>query len=287
MPQDQEPLPTTDHPAHSDQIIIVTRVGSWLGAEIALNLIKSGATVIGIGQHSHRINDLRSAMDQGLPTAWRNRFVPIVGLLSDAALCESVLRCIDEQTTEHRKLAALVVNIGAEDHPAAELTSTTTDPPFERWTRLQRSLVQTLPLFHAIRHLLRRNRCRVVHVAALDDIHNNLPHSVSLAAIKTAVNVMTAEIAIIEPRVTSLAVHPSLLALEKALEPSSADDTTDDRKVTAAHPAPKTTSGTSYSQSPNRLNPAAEMIADLATNADHSMSGQFFMYSESSFPSSQ
>ncbi|KAJ2521279.1 hypothetical protein GGI11_001687 [Coemansia sp. RSA 2049] len=285
MPQDEEPSPTTDHQTHNDQIIIVTRVGSWLGAEIALNLIRSGATVIGIGQHSHRINDLRTAMDQGLPAAWRNRFVPIVGLPTDAALCESVLRCIGEQTTEHRKLAALVVNIGAEDHPPAEST-TATDPPFERWTRLQRSLVQTLPLFHAIRHLLTRNRCRVVHVAALDDIHNNLPHSVSLAAIKTAVNVMTAEIAIIEPRITSLAVHPSLLALEKALDPSSARNTADGSKVTSAHPAPATTSSTSYSQSPNRLNPAAEMIADLATNADHSMSGQFFMYSESSFPSS-
>ncbi|KAJ2763463.1 hypothetical protein H4S06_000068 [Coemansia sp. BCRC 34490] len=267
MPQNEEPLPTTDHPTHNDQIIIVTRVGSWLGAEIALNLIRSGATVIGIGQHSHRINDLRTAMDQGLPAAWRNRFIPIVGLPTDAALCESVLRCI------------------AEDHPPAEST-TATDSPFERWTRLQRSLVQTLPLFHAIRHLLRRNRCRVVHVAALDDIHNNLPHSVSLAAIKTAVNVMTAEIAIIEPRITSLAVHPSLLALEKALDPSSARNTADGSKVTSAHPAPATTPSASYSQSPNRLNPAAEMIADLATNADHSMSGQFFMYSESSFPSS-
>ncbi|KAJ2403265.1 hypothetical protein GGI23_000057 [Coemansia sp. RSA 2559] len=260
--------PTDAHSSRADQIVIVTRVGSWLGAETVLNLVSHGITVIGVGEQMERIGRLQETIDEHKRHAL---FVPVVGALSDPQVHASVIQHIE---TSRKSLAALVVNIGA--YEGVLHIGRPSIPPFEQWMELQRSLVEALPLFHSIRHVLRTHRCRVIHVASIDEIHNHLPRHVSLIAIKTAVNMMTAEVAVIEPRLTSLAVHPSFSALEMALEPRPADRQRGGGvdPVAAAH----------CSMAPGHLKPASDLIVDLAINADRAMSGKFFMYSESSFP---
>ncbi|KAJ2549691.1 hypothetical protein EV175_004349 [Coemansia sp. RSA 1933] len=259
---------------HSNSIadrsmVIVTRVGSWLGAETALRLIRNGVTVVGVGEQRDRVDKLQTAAQQH---GCHALFLPVVGQLTDAHVHDAVVQHIETHSGRLR-LAALVVNVGAFEGIHIGNTEV---PPFEQWIALQRSLVEPMPLFHSLRHHLRKHRARVVHVASIDELHNHLPRHVSLIAIKTAVNMLTAEVAIIEPRITSLAVHPSFSALEMALT-AQGDNTGTDRDAAAA-------AVYCNASSTDHLKPASDLIADLAINADRSMSGKFFMYSESSFP---
>ncbi|KAJ1662795.1 hypothetical protein IW140_004986 [Coemansia sp. RSA 1813] len=264
----------TDQPSNNTaHMVIVTRIGSWLGAETTLNLLKHGITVIGIGEREGRIGKLQTAIDHHEP--WRDQFIPVIGQLSDPLVHDSVIQHI-EANKDQKKLAALVINIGAYEglHIGGKSI-----PPFEQWTELQRSLIEAMPLFHSIRHILRKYRCRVVNVASIDEIHNHLPRHVSLIAIKTAVNMMTAEVAVIEPRLTSLAVHPSFSALQMALEPPG-----EKKQKEQTQEETDRTASVQYTNSPDHLKPASDLIVDLAINADRSASGKFFMYSETSFP---
>ncbi|KAJ2376631.1 hypothetical protein IW150_001865 [Coemansia sp. RSA 2607] len=236
------------------QIVIVTRVGSWVGAETTVELLQRNIAVLGIGTNAQRISTLHSALQRQLPASKSALFIPCVGQLTSASTQQKILDYL-----ENYRLIAMINNTGAyeEDEPGVISGAS----PFEQWESLQRSLVDPLVLFHRIRHLLRRNRCRVVNVAS-DDARSSLPRHVSLIAIKTAVNLITAEIAIVDPEVTSLAVHPAAPAVrlppqERQSQEQSKDGT----------PPPA----------------AADLIVGLALSAEPSLSGQYFMYTEPEF----
>ncbi|KAJ1720251.1 hypothetical protein LPJ53_005102 [Coemansia erecta] len=236
------------------EIVIVTRVGSWVGAETTVELLRRNIAVLGIGTNAQRIATLHSALQRQLPASKSALFIPCVGPLSSAATQEAIL-----ERLEGHRLIAMINNTGAYEEDAPGVISGAS--PFEQWDSLQRSLVDPLILFHRIRHVLRRNRCRVVNVAA-DDARSEMPRHVSLVAIKTAVNLITAEIAIVDPEVTSLAVHPAAPAVR--LPPQE------------RRPEPQTKDG-----SPPPA--AADLIVGLALTAEPSLSGQYFMYSEPEF----
>ncbi|KAJ2804931.1 hypothetical protein H4R20_002306 [Coemansia guatemalensis] len=242
-------------------VVLIIRVGSWIGAEATVHLLKRGVTVIGVGVNPTRLDSLRAALARLTPAGDTpiGKFIPCVGLLTDVALQDKVM----EHIAREGQLTAMINNAGAYECPNEGAT------PIEMWESLQRSLFESLPLLHRVRRDLRKWRCRVLNVAA-DDAQTGLPHHVALVAIKTAVNMLTAELAMLEPRVTTLAIHPGL-SLPFALSTSSAGG------------AATSSTGTGTAGRLDNLLPAGELIADLALNADHSMSGQFYMYSEPDF----
>ncbi|PIA16402.1 hypothetical protein COEREDRAFT_8521 [Coemansia reversa NRRL 1564] len=242
-------------------VVLIIRVGSWIGAEAAVHFLKRGVTVIGIGVDPTRLNSLCAALARLTPSDGTpiGKFISCAGLPTDKALQDKVV----EHIKREGYLTAMINNAGAYEGPSEGAS------PIELWESLQRSLFESLPLLHRIRHDLRKWRCRVLNVAA-DDAQTGLPHHVALVAIKTAVNMLTAELALLEPRVTTLAIHPGL-SLPLSLSTSSA----------AAATTSSTEAGVAKLQ--DNLLPAGELIADLALNADHSMSGQFYMYSEPEF----
>ncbi|KAJ2083778.1 hypothetical protein H4R24_000549 [Coemansia sp. RSA 988] len=238
-------------------VVLIIRVDSWIGAEAAVHLLKRSVTVIGVGVDSTRLDSLSAALARLTPSDDTpiGKFILCVGMLTDAALQDKVI----EHISREGKLTAMINNAGAYELRNEGAT------PIEMWESLQRSLCESLPLLHRIRHQLRKWRSRVLNVAA-DDAQTGLPHHVALVAIKTAVNMLTAELALIEPRVTTLAIHPGI-SHPVALSTSSAAAST----------------GTGSAANRDNLLPAGELIADLALNADHTMSGQFYMYSEPDF----
>ncbi|KAJ2601604.1 hypothetical protein H4R99_001011 [Coemansia sp. RSA 1722] len=237
------------NPPSQQRVVVVTKVGSWVGAETAVALLRHDVTVIGLGTNAARIDTLHQALHRQLPPAQAARFRPLVGRLTDRTFQDTVAELINQQGT----LTALVNNAGAyEDHDGSIAGSST----FDQWDALQRSLVDPLLLFHRIRHVLQRNKCVVVNVAS-DDVHSALPRHVSLVAIKTAVNLITAEIALVVPQVIAVAVHP-------------------------AAPATRLPPEERPPQHPNTPL-AADLIVDLALNADRAATGQYYMYTEPEF----
>ncbi|KAJ1645282.1 hypothetical protein LPJ64_003121 [Coemansia asiatica] len=232
-----------------NKVVVVTRVGSWVGAETAVELLRRDVTVIGIGTNATRIATLHQALQRKLPSTQSARFIPCVGRLSERTLQDTVVEQIQAQGT----LVALVNNAGAFEDEDGMIAGTST---FEQWDALQRSLVEPLLLFHRIRHGLRRDKRVVVNVAS-DDVHSILPRHVSLIAIKTAVNLITAEVALVDPQVVSVAVHPAAPAVRLPPEERTPEE--------SSKPA------------------AADLIVDLALNADRSATGQYYMYTEPEF----
>ncbi|KAJ2780037.1 hypothetical protein GGI15_003676 [Coemansia interrupta] len=237
------------------EIVIVTRVGSWVGAETTVELLRRNIAVLGIGTNAQRIATLHAALQRQLPATKSSLFIPCVGPLTSTATQQSILDHLQQY-----RLLAMINNTGAyeEDEPGVISGKS----PFEQWDSLQRSLVDPLVLFHRIRHILRRNKCRVVNVAS-DDARSEMPRHVSLIAIKTAVNLITAEIAVVDPEVVSLAVHPAAPAVR--LPPQERREVKPEEDGKPPPPA------------------AADLIVGLALSADPSLSGQYFMYSEPEF----
>ncbi|KAJ2666329.1 hypothetical protein IW148_001047 [Coemansia sp. RSA 1199] len=227
-------------------VVLITRVGSWIGAEAAVHFLKRGVTVIGVGSYPDRISELTSALAKMSHNT--GKFIPCVGVLTSPELQDQIV----EHIKSEGQLTAFVHNVGAYEPPNVQASE-----PIEQWEALQRSLLEALPMAHQVRALLRKQKGRVVNVAS-DDALTELPNHVALVAIKTAVNMLTAELALVEPSITSLAVHPGIRL-------------------------PFASTSASHPPSTDQLQPAGELIVDLALNAKHSMSGQFFMYSEPDF----
>ncbi|KAJ1857581.1 hypothetical protein GGH12_000765 [Coemansia sp. RSA 1822] len=227
-------------------VVLITRVGSWIGAEAAVHFLKRGVTVIGVGSNPDRISELTSALAKMSHNT--GKFIPCVGVLTSPELQDQIV----EHIKSEGQLIAFVHNVGAYEPPNVQASE-----PIEQWEALQRSLLEALPMAHRVRALLRKQKGRVVNVAS-DDALTELPNHVALVAIKTAVNMLTAELALVEPSITSLAVHPGIRL-------------------------PFASTSASHPPSTDQLQPAGELIVDLALNAKHSMSGQFFMYSEPDF----
>ncbi|KAJ2161041.1 hypothetical protein GGF46_001788 [Coemansia sp. RSA 552] len=249
-------------PSDDKAVVLITRVGSWIGAEEAVHFLKRGVTVIGVGRDPARVSRLCSALERHTAAnSEAGKFIPLIGVLTSTETQDEVIEHINREG----RLTAIVHNTGA-----YETDEFADSPPVEQWERLQRALLEALPLFHRIRHILRRCKSRVIHVASDDGSQIALPANVALVAIKTAVNLHMAELALLEPHVTSLAVHPGI-GLSFTRGPA-ADDQESTADKQAGH-APRT----------DRLQPAGELIVDLALTADHSMSGQYYMYSEPDF----
>ncbi|KAJ2482993.1 hypothetical protein IWW56_000676 [Coemansia sp. RSA 2131] len=236
-------------PAYQDSaqpVVLITRVGSWIGAEAAVHFLKRGVTVIGVGSNPDRISELTSALAKMSHNT--GKFISCVGVLTSPELQDQIV----EHIKSEGQLIAFVHNVGAYEPPNVQASE-----PIEQWEALQRSLLEALPMAHRVRALLRKQKGRVVNVAS-DDALTELPNHVALVAIKTAVNMLTAELALVEPSITSLAVHPGIRL-------------------------PFASTSASHPPSTDQLQPAGELIVNLALNAKHSMSGQFFMYSEPDF----
>ncbi|KAI8323378.1 NAD(P)-binding protein [Martensiomyces pterosporus] len=252
-------------------VAVVTRIGSWIGTETAATFLKRGVTVIGIATHQSRIDRVQETLSGIAPEegAVPGKFIPCAGSLLDKQVLDQIMEHLDYETTAGGgRLVALVNNAGAyEDSGEAAGTH------FEQWDKLQHSLIEPLKLFHRIRHLMRRFRARAINVAS-DDTHAHLPRQISLVAIKTAVNMLTAELALLEPYVTSLAVHPNL--------PSTASARGESATGASAGGSQRQGPASNGSSAPDteHLLPAGELIVDLALNADRSMSGKFFVYNE-------
>ncbi|KAJ2134299.1 hypothetical protein IW136_004700 [Coemansia sp. RSA 678] len=227
-------------------VVLITRVGSWVGAEAAVHFLKRGVTVIGVGSNPDRISELTCALAKLSHN--KGKFIPCVGVLTSPELQDQIV----EHIKSEGQLTAFVHNVGAYEPPNAQERE-----PIEQWVALQKSLLEALPMAHRVRAFLRKQKGRVVNVAS-DDALTELPNHVALVAIKTAVNMLTAELALVEPSITSLAVHPGIRL-------------------------PFTSTSASLPPNTDKLQPAGELIVDLALNAKHSMSGQFFMYSEPEF----
>ncbi|KAJ1951776.1 hypothetical protein EC988_003915 [Linderina pennispora] len=235
-------------------VVIVTRVSSWVGTETAVHLLKRGVTVIGIASYQHRMDRVTSMLQlKDLP----GKFVPFVGKLNSQDLVNQIAARVEQEG----KLIAFVNNAGAFTFESDEPMSN-----IERWDMLQLSLIAPLRLFHTIRHTLRKARGRVVNVSS-DDVHVGLERWLVLAAVKTAVNMATAEIALIDPQLTAIAVHPNI---RETLTP-------DLRTKADTSETPAEVEDVIDSE---QLQPAGEMIASLALTADRSMSGQFLVYQE-------
>ncbi|KAJ1836073.1 hypothetical protein LPJ63_000605 [Coemansia sp. RSA 2711] len=243
-----QPAPPAQDPDSEPPVILITRVGSWIGAEAAVHFLKRGCIVIGVGSHPERITPLTSALAK-LPCSSASRFIACVGPLTSTDVQDEAIAHIKR----HGRLTAFVHNVGAFEPRGAGDSQ-----PIEQWEALQLALLESLPMMHRVRALLRRCKSRVVHVASDDESQAGLPPHVALVAIKTAVNMLTAELALVEPTVTSLAVHPGVRL-------------------------PFATHSSAHPPSTDQLRPAGQLIADLALNADKSMSGQYFMYSEPDF----
>ncbi|KAI9506512.1 hypothetical protein GGI25_004969 [Coemansia spiralis] len=222
---------------NNSPMVIITRAGSRIGAQTTINFLRNNTTVLATGSNLTRLQQAVNRLPQ------KNNFI---ALASD--------QLVEHLEASESPLAAIIFNIG-------HTNQTHMESAFDRWTQLQRDLVSDLPLFHQIRHILRKHKARVIHVASIDDVQCELPTQVALVAIKTAVNMLTAEVAIIEPRITSLAVHPSFAALGRMLK----QDRSEEEEEEASD-----------------LKPAGDLIVDLALTADRSMSGKYFMYSEPS-----
>ncbi|KAJ2352897.1 hypothetical protein IWW50_004938 [Coemansia erecta] len=243
--------------APTQPVVLITRVGSWIGAEAAVHFRKRGVTVIGVSSTPKRSSELACAIAKLSQNP--GKFILCVGALTNPQIQDQIV----EHILTEGQLAGFVHNVGAYEHPVTQASEPAgqTATPIEHWEALQRSLLEALPLVHRLRTVMRRCKCRIVHVAS-EDVLGGLPQNVALVAIKTAVNILTAEMAIIEPSITSLAVHP--------------------RVKLPFGSAPASTLESSLS-SVDQLQPAGELIADLTLSAVHSMSGQFFMYSEPDF----
>ncbi|KAJ1875276.1 hypothetical protein LPJ55_000805 [Coemansia sp. RSA 990] len=167
-------VPPTE-PSDQPPVVIVTRVGSCIGAEAAVHFLKRGATVIGIGSYPDRVCKLQVALAKLTHNA--GKFIPCIGPVTSHDMQNEIIDLVKREG----RLSAFVNNIGAyEPHESS------TVEPIEQWEMLQKSLLETLPLLHRLRGLMRRFHCRVVNVASDDSTLSGLAPNVALVAIKTA-----------------------------------------------------------------------------------------------------
>ncbi|KAI8318229.1 NAD(P)-binding protein [Martensiomyces pterosporus] len=245
----------------SNNVAIVTGASRGIGKAISLHLISKGVSVVGVARSADALN---STSEEANKVATNGvQFIPVVGDVTDEAVQQSVV----DHAAKHGTLVALVNNAGVVD-PIGPISST----PISSWVTLfQINFFASFSLIQKALPLLRPVNGRIINVSSAAS-QRVFPGCGVYGAGKAAINYATQVLAVEEPQVTVVAIHPGIV------ETPMFDAIVDNAKESATESSQHVLNIFLSSKITTEL-PGA-IIGNLALRADHSLSGRYVEYDQ-------
>ncbi|KAI8322396.1 NAD(P)-binding protein [Martensiomyces pterosporus] len=232
-----------------------------IGKAISLHLINKGVSVVGVARSADAISS--TSEEANKVAANGVQFIPVVGDVTDEAVQQSVV----DHATKKGTLVALVNNAAIID-PFGPISST----PISSWTsHFQINFIAPFSLIQKALPLLRPVHGRIINVSSAAS-QGNFPEYGVYGAGKAAINHATKTLAVEEPEITAVAIHPGVVDTPMF-------------EAVVGHAKDSVVEG-----SQDILNDLVEarittelpgaIIGNLALRADHSLSGRYVEYDE-------
>ncbi|KAJ1963148.1 hypothetical protein GGI12_002224 [Dipsacomyces acuminosporus] len=245
----------------SNNVIIVTGASRGIGKAIALHLIKQGVSVVGVARSADALNSVSQEVSEISGTSFA-KFVPVAGDVTDDSVQQSAV----DQATKLGTLVALVNNAAV-----VEPIGTISSIDFDEWARhFQTNVIAPFKLIQKVIPSLRSVKGRIINVSS-EGSKTPFPSYAVYGAGKAAINYATATLAVEEPDITSVSIHPGVVVtpmFDKVVSHVSRSDYSDSQKAAEL-----------IGRSIKTDLPGA-IIGNLALRADHSLSGKYVKYND-------
>ncbi|KAJ1932618.1 hypothetical protein FBU59_006309 [Linderina macrospora] len=186
--------------AHSsNNIAIVTGASRGIGKAISLHLLSKNVSVVGFARNASALNALS---EEAAKLDTSAKFFPVAGDVVD----ESAQQKAVDIATENGTLVALVNN-AAINEPFALIADATAED-FKR--QFDINVIAPLGLIRKSLPQLRQSKGRVINVASAI-FKSAVKNQAGYGGSKAAINYITETLALEEPEVTTLSVHPGVV----------------------------------------------------------------------------
>ncbi|KAJ1963147.1 hypothetical protein GGI12_002223 [Dipsacomyces acuminosporus] len=246
----------------SNSVVIVTGASRGIGKATSLHLIKKGISVVGVARSADALTAISQEASE-ISGSSSAKFISVVGDASDDAVQQSAV----DQAVKQGTLVALINNAGNLE-PIGSISSV----DIKAWTdNLKINFIAPFQFTQKVLPLLRSVNGRIVNLTSSAS-KAPFPEYAVYSGAKAAINHITSILAVEEPDITAVAVHPG------AVETELLDVIINRLKSTGSDDKQQIVDNILKDSIPPSV-PGA-IIAGLALKADHSLSGKYVAYND-------
>ncbi|ORX67476.1 NAD(P)-binding protein [Linderina pennispora] len=245
--------------SNSTNVAIVTGASRGIGKAIVLHLLSEDVSVVGLARSASTLSALSEEVSRLQTSA---KFIPIAGDVTDQTVQQQTV----DLAAQNGTLVALVNNAGVEGQYAAIASGTVEDLTLQ----FAVNVIAPTSLIQKALPQLRQSKGRIINLSSA--LHKTaLKNKSGYGASKAALNYITETLALEEPDITAVAIHPGLV---------ETDMTRGFVDRMAVGGAEETAMVDNMRSAMIQTALPGHIIGNLALYADHELSGSYVEYDE-------